>query len=254
MHKLNGHTRLIGSKHQHLSAVDSTNDRLWALAAVGIREGQALSADFQEKGRGQQGAGWFSDAGENILCSIYLQPHFLAPGRQFDLNMAMCLAVSDFCRHYLGEGVCIKWPNDIYYHEKKLAGLLIENSLQGNRINETVLGIGININQGYFPELLPNPISFLQLTGRYYRLDDLFPLLFEAVEGRYQQLQSGQFGLLQYDYHQRLLGRAELRRFQFQGREIFATIEGVDADGRLLLHSTNGPLLLNNKEIVFCPA
>lgn len=254
MQKLNDASRSIGSRYERLGTVDSTNDRLWALAGHGIPEGYALSADFQDKGRGQSGASWFSDEGENILSSIYLQPVFLAVGAHFQLNMAMCLAVADFCRHYLGEGIQIKWPNDIYYHEKKLAGLLIENSIQGNRILETVVGMGININQGYFPPTLPNPISFLNITGRYYKLSDLLPILFVSLENRYHQLRAGQFDKLRFDYHQQLLGKDVQRRFHCQGRDVFASIRGVDQEGRLLLDGPEGPMLMNHKEIYFYTA
>lgn len=251
MQKLNGNSRFIGNTYERLPSVDSTNDRLWALAARGIAEGYALSADFQENGRGQTGASWFSDEGENILCSIYLRPDFLVATAQFRLNMAVSLGVADFCRAYLDEGVSVKWPNDIYYKEKKLAGILIENSLQGNRITETVMGMGININQGYFPTVLPNPISFLNITGRYYKITDLMPLLFAAIENRYFQLKEGRYDLLKADYLEQLLGKDQLRRFQYQGRELFATIRGVDEDGRLLLDGPDGPMLMNHKEIYF---
>lgn len=254
MQKLNDDSRIIGCRYERLATVDSTNDRLWALAGSGIPEGYALSADFQEKGRGQTGASWFSDEGENILCSVYLRPIFLAASAQFRLNMAVSLAVADFCRHYLGEGVYVKWPNDIYYQEKKLAGILIENSLQGNRITETVVGMGININQGYFPPNLPNPISLLNITGRYYKISDQLPLLFAALDQRYAQLRSGQHDLLAYDYLHQLLGKDQLRRFQYQGRELFATIRGVDQDGRLLLDGPEGPMIMNHKEIYFYTA
>ncbi len=254
MQKLNDDSRLIGCSHVHLAVVDSTNDRLWAQAGCGIPEGFALSADFQEKGRGQTGASWFSDEGENILCSIYLRPDFLPASAQFQLNMAVSLAVADFGRHYLGEGVFVKWPNDIYYQEKKLAGILIENSIQGNRITETVVGIGINVNQGYFPPALPNPVSLLNVTGRYYKIGDQLPLLFAALEYRYMQLQAGRHDQLQYDYLQQLLGKDRLRRFQYQGRELFATIRGVDQDGRLLLDGPEGPMIMNHKEIYFYTA
>lgn len=254
MQKLNGNSCFIGSTYERLASVDSTNDRLWTLAGQGIPEGYALSADFQEKGRGQTGASWFSDEGENILCSIYLRPDFLATTAQFRLNMAMSLGVADFCSLYLGEDIQVKWPNDIYYKEKKLAGILIENSVLGNRITETVVGMGININQGYFPAFLPNPVSFLNVTGRYYKITDLLPLLFAALEKRYFQLRDGEYDRLRADYLAQLLGKDVQRRFQYQGRELFATIRGVDQDGRLLLDGPDGPMIMNHKEIYFYTA
>ncbi len=252
MQKLNGNSLFLGRDYAMLGMVDSTNDRLWAFAADGLVEGYAVVADFQEKGRGQTGASWFSDEGENILCSVYLRPVFLQASEQFRLNMAMSLGVADFCRLYLGAGVRVKWPNDIYYREKKLAGILIENSLQGNRITETVLGMGININQGYFPPVLPNPVSFLNITGRYYKIADLLPVLFSSLEQRYLQLRDSQFSRLEADYLDQLLGHNEQRRYQFQGRELYATIRGVDAEGRLRLDGPDGPMLMNHKDIQFC--
>jgi BirA family biotin operon repressor/biotin-[acetyl-CoA-carboxylase] ligase len=254
LQKLNDNSRFIGYTYEQLGSVDSTNDRLWALAGDGIPEGYAVSADFQVNGRGQTAASWFSDEGENILCSIYLQPAFLPATAHFHLNMAMSLGVADFCQTYLQEGIWVKWPNDIYFHEKKLAGILIENSIQGNRITETVVGIGININQGYFPAQLPNPISFLNITGRYYKISDLLIMLFAAIEKRYIQLREGQNNRLTADYLDQLLGKDHLRRFQYQGRELYATIRGVDQDGRLILDGPEGRLIMNHKEIYFYTA
>lgn len=251
MHKPAVTSRYIGKSLEKLHSTDSTNARLWALANATLQEGYVLMADYQSQGRGQAGASWFSDEGENLLLSVYLQPSFQPAQHHFQLNMALCLGVADFCRMYLGEGVKVKWPNDIYYHNRKLAGLLIENSLQGGQISETVVGIGININQGYFPSSIPNPTSFQLITGKYYRLNDLLDPLFGSLERRYEQLRNRQSAVLIADYHQQLLGRDESRRYQLHGRELQAILRGVDADGRLLLDGPDGRLVMNHKEIQF---
>lgn len=128
----------------------STNSLLWKLVEEGAKPGTAVVADYQRGGKGQAGARWESEAGANILLSMYLPVPFLEASVQFRLNIAVALAVSDFAKLYLGEGIRLKWPNDLYYHQAKLGGILIENSIQGSFLADSVVGVGININQAHF--------------------------------------------------------------------------------------------------------
>src|ERR1035441_10550859 len=144
-------TLFIGKNLITLDSVASTNnfakDMLSNTRPV---EGTAIMAKEQYAGRGQMGNAWETESGKNLTCSFILYPEFLEADKQFFLNMAVALAVKDFCEHVLHDEIKIKWPNDIYYHDKKLGGILIENSISGNKISSSVIGIGINVNQTAF--------------------------------------------------------------------------------------------------------
>lgn len=135
---------------------------------------QFIYAGFQTAGRGQTGNGWESEANKNLLCSILLPPR----KNLFDLNVAVSVAV----RRLLGEDFTIKWPNDIYWQDKKVAGILIENAMIGNEINYSVAGIGLNVNQTDWKTDAPNPVSLRQITGQAYDIDVLMQKLYDEVQ------------------------------------------------------------------------
>jgi len=216
----------------------------------GAKPGTAVVADYQRGGKGQAGSRWESEAGANILLSLYLPVPFLEASVQFRLNIAVSLAVSDFVRLYLGDGVRLKWPNDVYYHQAKLGGILIENSIQGSFLSDSVVGVGINVNQAHFFGPF-NATSFTNITGRFYALHDLLDQLFRCFHKRFEALFAGQWLQQRTDYLHQLLGLGELRAFEYQGQLIKATILDVDAEGHLVLDSNLGRLVMNNKEIKF---
>lgn len=228
----------------------STNSLLWKLVEEGAKPGTAVVADYQRGGKGQAGARWESEAGANILLSLFLPAPFLEATVQFRLNMAVALAVSDFAKLYLGEGIRLKWPNDVYYQQTKLGGILIENSIQGNRLSDSVVGVGINVNQSHFFGSF-SATSFTNITGRYYVLHDLLEQLFACFQKRFEALYAGKWLQQRTDYLQQLLGLGELRTFEYQGELIKATILDVDAEGHLILQASRGRLVMNNKEIKF---
>lgn len=240
----------IGQPLLQLDEVDSTNKRLWELAATGLTPGTSLFAHYQQQGKGQAGANWESEAHANLLVSVYLRTDWLPAAHQFRLNIAISLAVYDFARMYLGPGTYLKWPNDLFYKDRKLGGILIENTIQGSYLAESVVGMGININQVHFwGDFLAT--SFTRVTGRFYVLTDLLDQLFACIDFRYQQLQAGQWIEQRADYLGRLLGLGELRSFEYQKQLIKATIIDVDPEGHLILDSSLGRLVMNNKEIKF---
>ena len=240
----------IGQTLLHREETDSTNKLLWELAAGGLENGTVLSAQYQRQGKGQSGARWESDSQANLLLSVYLRTDWLAASQQFRLNIAVSLAVYDFARMYLGPGTFLKWPNDLYYKERKLGGILIENTIQGNSLAESVIGIGININQAHF---LGNfrATSFTKVTGRFYMLGDVLEQLLACLQLRISQLMDGSWMEQRSEYLGRLLGLGELRSFEYNSQLIKATIIDVDLEGRLILDSSLGRLVMNNKEIKF---
>lgn len=241
----------IGHELLFVEETSSTNDLLWSKVEQGLPDGAAVQAAFQYQGKGQAGAGWQSEAGANILLSFYLKTNFLAASNQFQLNMAVALAVSDFGKLYLGEQVKLKWPNDLYYNDKKWGGVLIENTIQGNFLCDSVVGLGLNINQTYFSRDLPQAASFATITGNYYRLPDLLEVLLGFLNRRLSALKAGAHFSQRREYLGRLLGLGEKRMFEFQNQLLHATIVEVDAEGRLVLDGPMGRMIMNNKEIKF---
>lgn len=156
-----------------VETTDSTNTLLKELIANG-QQPKFLYAGYQTAGRGQTGNGWESEANKNLLCSILL------PAREnlFELNVVTAVAV----QRLLGEDFTIKWPNDIYWQDKKVAGILIENAIIGNELKYSIAGIGLNVNQTEWHSDAPNPVSLKQITGKDYDIDELMEQLYAEVQ------------------------------------------------------------------------
>jgi BirA family biotin operon repressor/biotin-[acetyl-CoA-carboxylase] ligase len=166
--------------------------------------------------------------------------------------MAVALGISDFLTDQLpAEQIQIKWPNDIYADDRKIAGILITNEILGTKIKHVIVGIGLNVNQVAFSADITNPTSLAILSGRAYNLQEETIRLRDFVTERYEQLRVGSFDLIRNDYYSRLLGINENRKFRYQGNEIDAMITGVDEFGRLQLDTDGGLIVCDLKEISF---
>ena len=130
-----------------------------------IGNGVVVVADYQTAGRGCGTNRWESERGKNLLFSVMLHPENVPANRQFQISRAISLAIVDALGEWVGD-LSIKWPNDIYWRNGKLAGILIENSLQGSMIRDSIIGVGLNVNQRAFHSDAPNPVSMYQLTGQ----------------------------------------------------------------------------------------
>lgn len=150
----------------HLEETASTNSYLARIAAESAH-GTVVSAYRQTAGRGQRGNSWESEQGKNLTFSILLKDTGVAPSEQFQLSEACALGVAHTLRRYIGQA-SVKWPNDIYYGDSKICGMLIEHSLSGGKIGHTIAGIGINVNQTVFRSDAPNPISMAMAAGREF--------------------------------------------------------------------------------------
>lgn len=230
---INSFTNPLQVKIVRLDVVNSTNTLMRELLLKGeAAEGLMIVAERQTEGRGQLDAEWESQAGANILCSVLLSPANLNVANQTYLNMAVCLAVYDTISAF-SRGVKIKWPNDVYLHKRKIAGILIENSLQGSQIKHTIVGIGINVNQKQFTHV--KATSLHAETQIIYDKDDVLQELVDMLAKRYAQLQLNQFERIKADYHQHLMGIHEICTFKTASEVFDAIILGVDEDGRLML-------------------
>ncbi|HHN48489.1 MAG TPA: biotin--[acetyl-CoA-carboxylase] ligase, partial [Bacteroidales bacterium] len=135
--------------------------------------GMLITAVAQTAGKGQDKNFWESKPNENLTISIIVKPYNLMPARQFILNKITSLAIRDFVMMHLKDvAVSIKWPNDVYADDQKIAGILISNTIEGQEITWSVIGIGVNINQTKFESPAPNPVSLKLLSGANYVLDD----------------------------------------------------------------------------------
>ena len=140
-----------------------------------------LYAGFQTAGRGQTGNGWESEQGKNLLCSILLPPR----ANLFELNVITSVAVHRMINCQLSivnSQLTIKWPNDIYYGDKKIAGILIENAILGSEVTYSIAGIGLNVNQTTFLSSAPNPVSLKLISGKETEIDALMQALMEEIE------------------------------------------------------------------------
>lgn len=184
-------TLFIGKVFKQFAKLASTNDyALLLLSKSKPSEGTVISTLNQYKGRGQIGSTWESEAGKNINFSLILYPTFLPVKDQFQLNQAMSLGVRDFVAEYLLNPVKVKWSNDIFVKGKKVAGILIQNSIMGSQIRSSVIGIGINVNQTEFASNLPNPTSLKLEMGTDFDLVKLGAGLCQCLEQRYLKLNS----------------------------------------------------------------
>lgn len=248
-------TLFMGQNLLTLSTVDSTNT--YALNLLSNTkpplEGTVILAEEQEAGRGQQGAAWKSEKGDSLPFSIILYPQFLPVHQQFELTVAMSLGV---CRglERLGISAQVKWPNDIYVQGRKLAGMLIENQVQGTQIRSAIVGIGLNVNQERFPDYLPNPISIQQVTGKRMVLDEVLKCLLESIEGAYLQLKSGLVDKLRTEYLQRLYLFEEPALFEVEGERLLGTITGVGSQGHLRVEMDGEERVFDLKQIKFIHA
>lgn len=171
-----------------LAETTSTNSYLSDLCnAQTCPELTSVYSSFQSAGRGQRGNSWESEAGKNLLFSFVLYPDFLEAHRQFYLSQVTALALYDVLSSYT-EGISIKWPNDIYWKDKKICGTLIENDLTGIHISRSISGTGVNLNQERFYSDAPNPVSLCQITGNRYDVREILEQIMDKVADYYQRL------------------------------------------------------------------
>lgn len=227
--------------------VGSTNDELRRMVDRGevSDEFSAIRADFQTKGRGQVGNGWESQAGKNVLLSVYAKPAGVSVDRQFLISIAVSLAIVDALEPFLPQDfrpkLKIKWPNDIYVADSKMAGILIENRLRGRDVYDSIIGVGLNVNQLFFRTEPPNPVSVKLLTGFDADVEEIASQLDSSISSRLQQLGQIDDDTLRRDYFSHLY-RADGGYHDFADRagRFSARVAGVGPDGRLSLSLPGG--------------
>ena len=204
-----------------------------------VTEGTLVLTFRQTHGRGQASNSWESRDDLNLTFSLVLRPHFLPASSQFLISQAVSLGLV----HYLDslvQGVTIKWPNDILVHDRKLAGILIEHAVMGNRIAWSVAGIGLNVNQTDYGEYVPRAVSLKMLTGREYDLHDVLDGLAASILTWYERLRTDSQEKIVQEYYRRLFRMGQWWKYRADGQDFEARITGTDPYGRLLLEKRNG--------------
>ncbi len=227
---------IIGKPFIKLNSVDSTNNYAMQLVKSGTaKHGTAYFAYEQTAGKGQRNKHWLSANGENIILSIVLQAKPLFVQQKFLLNVITALSVKDLFNKYTTDKIEIKWPNDIYWCDRKAAGILIENIIAGNKIQCSVVGLGVNINQTQFSTALNNPVSLKQITGKTYDVIKLAEELCLMLQDKYLQLINNDSEVLMKEYNLHLYKRNQMVNFKKDDTIFEGCVTAVDEAGRLII-------------------
>lgn len=217
-----------------LTEVESTNmyamERLQANLAA---HGTAFFAHHQTAGKGQRGKSWVDEAGNNIALSVIMDCSFLLLAKQFPVSVMTALACYDFFSKYAGDETFVKWPNDLYWRDRKAGGILIENQVRGNDWVASVVGIGMNLNQTDFPVSLKNPVSLKQITGKDFNPVTMAKELCLCLEKRYMQLRNDDIEMMLMEYNSHLFKRGEKVRLKTGAIAFECVIKKVSPEGEL---------------------
>jgi len=205
------------------------------------KEGTVIYTNYQSAGRGYAGNGWESDYDKNLLFSILLFPTVVIPEEQFIISIAISLGICDFLEKHISD-CTVKWPNDIYVNNDKIAGILIENTIMGNIIEDSVAGIGLNINQDKFLSDAPNPVSLKMITGKEYDLKELLLMLATDLDKRYKQVLSEQYQQLRDEYISKLYRLNKWCCFRDKEGAFNGRIRSVAQNGRLQVEVKPGTI------------
>ena len=198
-------------------------------------DGAAYFALDQYQGKGQRAKSWSSKPGENIILSVVKDCSGLQLNNQFQLSVAVALASFDFFSAYAGDKTRIKWPNDIYWRDRKAGGILIENMVKSGRWDKAIIGMGININQTSFDILEGKPVSLKQITGKAFDPISLAKELCRHLDHWFSMLEKKPFDQLLSAYNEQLFKKDELVSFKRNNIMFQAKVNGVDKDGYLLI-------------------
>ena len=226
----------------HLSETDSTNRYLLRIAETEqLRSGSIVCADFQTAGRGQAGSAWESEAGKNLTFSILFRPEIASERRLFVISEIASLSVKYTLDKYLPD-ITVKWPNDVYYKASKIAGILIENAIMEGNISQSVIGIGINVNQTVFNSDAPNPISMAQITGQTYDLRMIMNDFQQIFAVQSERLNSACYDAIHNNYLNAMYRKVGYYQYTDEIGAFKARIYDIEPTGRLILERPDGHL------------
>jgi len=248
LYKILAKTLILGKKVVFLPTCHSTNTATSELLKTSsLIEGTLVITNDQTAGQGQRGNQWESQSGKNLTFSIVLRPGFVSVEKQFSLTMCVALGITDYLNQ-ITRGFLVKWPNDIYYKNRKVCGILIQNSLKGNMIANAVVGIGLNVNQVSFG--YPRAVSLKNIIEKELDLTETLEGICEHIEKRYLQLKLGEGQNLKRQYLNNLLGFGEHRVYS-DGTDFSGYITDVHENGKLEIERHDGARLYGFKEVEF---
>jgi BirA family transcriptional regulator, biotin operon repressor / biotin---[acetyl-CoA-carboxylase] ligase len=241
-------TLFIGKHLIHLPSCDSTNAVAHELLNAGkASDGSLIITSEQTAGKGQRGNSWEAEPGKNLTFSVIIKPR-IPIGEQFQLNIISSLAIYSLLTKYLGNKVKIKWPNDIYYEDRKICGMLIQNFIKGPGIENSIIGIGLNVNQTKFEER--KAISMAMVCGQQFSLQSVLDDLLEQLEHYLGQLRLNYLKELKKQYLSQLYWFHE--QHLFKSDHLFkGIIIGINDSGFLHMKTDEGEKYFNFKEVVF---
>jgi BirA family biotin operon repressor/biotin-[acetyl-CoA-carboxylase] ligase len=217
-----------------LASVDSTNNYAMALVREGMaKHGMAITTKEQTAGKGQRGKSWHMQPGQNIALSLIINTDTLRADQQFLLSMLVSLGVHDFFKIQAPEKIDIKWPNDLYWCDRKAGGILIETVFKGSRWKWAIVGIGININQTEFDPDLLNPVSLKQITGKEYDVIAMARSLHDFVMNRINSIATQPAATVLKEYNQHLYKLNEVVKLKKDSAVFNTTVNGVSLQGKL---------------------
>ena len=239
---------MIGEPFVILSSVESTNNHAKALIKAGLASnGMAVFAEEQTRGRGQKNHVWESQKGQNIVLSVIDDASWLSLDAQFQLSCATALACRQLFGELAGDETSIKWPNDIFWRDRKAGGILIENVIKGNSWDKMIIGIGMNINQVVFGEMKANPVSLKQVTGKTQDVKLLAKKLCTYLDEKYNQLRTHKFYVLLQEYNHYLFRANKTAVFRNEEGVFEAKVKGVNQNGQLIIEHKKLEILDNGK-------
>ncbi len=243
---------MIGIQIIRLQAVNSTNNYAnGQLMENELPDGTVFLAYEQISGRGQMNNFWESEPGKNLTFSIVVYPDFLDIRRQFMLSKVVTLGIYHALNKYVAN-LRIKWPNDIYAGDKKLGGILIENSIMNSSIKSSVIGIGINVNQTDFRSNAPNPVSLKTLTNQQFDSDQILNEILSGIDLYYYLLRGGEEERIDREFISVLYRVDEKHWFRAEEEVFEGEIFGVNEIGQLLIRKNDGEIVdFHFKEVEF---
>ncbi len=227
----------FGKIHFHFETITSTNDyAIQLLSKTSPIEGTAISADFQSHGKGQFDRKWEGNKRENIAVTVVLKPQYLAIQEQYFLNKAIALSVYQTISSFIPANVIkIKWPNDIFVEDKKIAGILIQNIIQGANFKYSIVGMGINVLQMKWDTVENEPTSIKLYNTSIENPHELFQILFNHLDFYVNQVKQKEYDVLEREYNEKLYLKGETAMFLVDNKQMEGIIKSVNSFGQLCL-------------------
>ena len=204
-----------------------------------LQEGTIIRTNFQTAGCGQTGNTWESEDGKNLLISLILYPFMIKPSDQFIISKMISLGICDYLRQHTAN-ISIKWPNDIYVNNDKIAGILIEATIIRNQIETIIAGIGLNINQKIFRSGAPNPVSLGMITGKSYNVEECLNNLASYLDKRYKQLLQEKRSEIDEEYLSNMYKIGQWCDYRDKNGSFEGKIISVNSSGRLQIEDRRG--------------